>query len=54
MFNNIQFLNDLYSYCEKNNIKYYELSYTEQLAVMRSMLVNLSRSIGKRYKKKST
>lgn len=45
MFDNITFLNDLYNYCVKHNIKYYDLTYTEQLAVMRSMLVGISRNI---------
>lgn len=45
MFDNIQFLNDLYAYCFKHKINYSTLTYTEQLAVMRSMLVGISRNI---------
>lgn len=52
MFDNIQFLNDLYSYCVKHNINYYELSYTEQLAVIRSMLCYVSRTVNLKNKKK--
>lgn len=50
MFDNIQFLNDLYNYCVKHNINYYALTYTEQLAVMRSMLCYVSRSVNVRFK----
>lgn len=53
MFDNIQFLNDLYSYCSRNNIKYSCLTYTEQLAVMRSMLCYVSRSVNIRFKNNS-
>lgn len=44
MFNNIQFLNDLHKYVEKHNIHFEVLTYTEQMAVIRSMLIGISRS----------
>lgn len=45
------FLEDLVKHCEKHNIKFYELTYTEQLAVIRNMLVYLARSVNKKYNK---
>ena len=43
MFDNQKFLNDLYLYCSHRDIKFYELTYTEQLACIRSMLVCITR-----------
>lgn len=50
MFDNIQFLTDLNNYCKSKKIKYIELTYTEQLAVIRSMLCYVSRSVNIRFK----
>lgn len=50
MFDNVQFLTDLNNYCKSKNINYFALSYTEQLAVMRSMLCYVSRSVNIRFK----
>ena len=50
MFDNICFLNDLNNYCKSKNIVYSSLTYTEQLAVMRSMLCYVSRSVNIRFK----
>lgn len=43
MFDNEKFLNDLFLYCSHRNIKFYNLTYTEQLACIRSMLVTITR-----------
>ena len=43
MFDNERFLNDLLKYCSNRNINFVELSYTEQLACIRSMLVTITR-----------
>lgn len=51
MFDNIQFLNDLYNFCCVRNIKFSDLSYSEQLACIRSMLVGISRNSKKINKK---
>ena len=45
MFDHIQFLEDLVDYCVARDIRFYELNYTEQLAVIRSMLVGISRNL---------
>lgn len=39
MFDNERFLKDLLKYCKNRNINFVDLSYTEQLACIRSMLV---------------
>ena len=44
MFNNIQFLTDLANYCVNRNIDFSVLTYTEQLACIRSMLVGICRN----------
>ena len=44
MFDNERFLNDLVVYCLKHKIKFYDLTYTEQLACIRSMLVGIARN----------
>lgn len=43
MFDNERFLKDLGKYCKNRNINFVELSYTEQLACIRSMLVTITR-----------
>ena len=43
MFDNERFLKDLFKYCKNRNIHFFELSYTEQLACIRSMLVTITR-----------
>ena len=43
MFDNQKFLNDLYLYCLHRDINFYDLTYTEQLACIRSMLVCITR-----------
>ena len=53
MFDNVQFLSDLNNYCNSKNINYFDLTYTEQLAVMRSMLCYVSRSVNVRFKNKA-
>jgi len=44
MFDNERFLNDLVDYCLKHKIKFYDLTYTEQLACIRSLLVGIARN----------
>ena len=47
MFNHIQFLEDLVCYCLRHDIDFSKLNVTEQLAVIRSMLVGVARNLKK-------
>lgn len=43
MFDNERFIQDLYKYCKHRNIDFCSLTYTEQLATIRSMLICITR-----------